>query len=307
MAHQQLASTNEGAQKEAFAGFVLSGICAPTAVPRQQDYGLDFYCALTQPDGHVIRTSPYSFGLQVKTRADDNVLTYGGYKNKNDPASWKAYEIEWLFNQSIPFLIGLAAKDCSRLDLYLTSGMWKARWMGGRPFQVDLVPGDPGAVTKEGLVPTAVVVEGAPGDGHRWTVPLGPPIVSMEAAKATVAAGRAKVREVLARALDVDRLNVMAHALGVPYREWILAWKTGELPAPTETRLGNEWFANGTEGQNLEQCAKVLSFSLAALALNLKAQGQVDALKRLRDTILLVDGIRPMPAGIKAEITKAVE
>lgn len=301
MPGQQLKNAIDGAQKERLADYLLAHFCATTKVPREQDFGVDFYCNITEPAGHVVRTSPYSFGLQIKTRSDDNVLSYGGLAKNGDPASWRAYEIEWLFNQAMPFLVGLTSPD--RIDIYLTSGIWRARWQGGRPFRVDLLPDDPLSVKKNLLQPREKIVDGAPGDRTHWTVPLGPPIVSVSIAQVSDAGHIAKVRETLARSLDVERTNIMAHAQGVPYREWILGWETNKLPAPTETRLGTEWFANAAQGMNLERCARSLGIALPALVLNLQAQGNHVAVGRLRDAILLTDSLRPIPAGIKEKIT----
>lgn len=302
MPGQQLRSTNEGAENERLADLLLSKICAPTKVPREQDYGLDFYCTITQPEGHVVRTSPYSFGLQVKPRSTTNVISYGGYGKATDTSTWKAYEIEWLFTQSLPFLIGLVSQDT--LDLYLTSGMWQARWEGGRPFRVDLTADAPNPVTQAGLVPVGMPVADAPGDGKRWTIPMGPPIVSWSVAEAASETHLATVRQVLARALDVEKTNVMTHVQGVPYREWILNWSPNWLPAPTETHLGTMWFGNSGEGMNLERCARALGISLPALALNLQAQGKMQELARLREAIHCVNDIRPIPDGIRAKITE---
>lgn len=302
MPGQQLLSTNQGAQNERLADLLLSKICAVTRVPREQDYGLDFYCQLTQPDGHVVRTLPYSFGVQLKPRSTSNVVSYGGYADSKDPSSWKAYEVEWLFTQALPFLIGLVTDD--RLDLYLTSVMWHARWEGGRPFRVDLTPDTPNPVTKDGLLPVVEEVAGAPGDGKRWTIPLGPPIVSWSVAEAASETHLATVRQVLARALDVEKTNVLTHVQGVPYREWILNWSPNWLPAPTETRLGAMWFGNSGEGMNLERCARALGIALPALALNLQSQGKKQELARLREAIHCVNDIRPIPDGIRAKITE---
>jgi len=305
MPGQQLLSTNQGAQNERLADFLLSKICAVTKVPREQDYGLDFYCQLTQPGGRVVRTSPYSFGVQLKPRPTTNVISYGGYADSKDLSSWKAYEVEWLFTQSLPFLIGLVSDD--RLDLYLTSAMWHARWEGGRPFRVDLTPDSPDPVTKNGLPPTTESIPGAPGDSKRWTIPLGPPIVSWSVSEATNEVHLATVREVLARALDVEKTNVLAHTQGVPYREWILNWSPNWLPAPAETRLGTMWFANTGDGMNLEQCARAVGIALPALAFNLKAQGRTQELARLRDAIECVNAFRPIPDGMRAKITEILD
>ena len=104
MPGKQLKSTREGDRKERLASLLLSGLASAIQVPRPEDFGVDFYCEITTPDGMAVRSTGYSFGVQIKTRGKNNRVSYGGWSTGRQK-KWKDYEVEWLFNQPLPFIL----------------------------------------------------------------------------------------------------------------------------------------------------------------------------------------------------------
>jgi phosphatidylserine/phosphatidylglycerophosphate/cardiolipin synthase-like enzyme len=67
-----------GAMYQDFAKVILGPIAALVEVPRQHDYGIDFFCQLLKPIGPVSQTVTDLFAIQVK--GGKRQLRYGGVK-----------------------------------------------------------------------------------------------------------------------------------------------------------------------------------------------------------------------------------
>jgi hypothetical protein len=172
------ASFREGDRSEYLALYLLSALGVAVSVPRQEDIGADFHCVLASTDGkRSTFKDPYL--VQVKSSSARGDIRYGG---PDDKRRWRREEVEWLFGQELPILVGLVDKASSSLNLYSTSNMWHARYMGGNLGEVCLVPDSPAEQNAEIPRPYANQQAGWPsgiGDQQLWTVPLGPPLVSI--------------------------------------------------------------------------------------------------------------------------------
>ncbi len=98
-----LHSFRKGNRSEYLAQYLLSSLGLAIVVPRQEDIGADFYCSLAKREGpRLTFYAPYI--IQIKT-APTTDIHYGG-PDKGDRAKYKKEELNWLFGQELPLLIG---------------------------------------------------------------------------------------------------------------------------------------------------------------------------------------------------------
>lgn len=119
----------QGDRSEYLALYILSALGIVVPVPRQEDIGADFYCSLAESRGSRL-TFHSPCLVQTKSRSIKEI-TYGGIDEKR---RWKHEEVDWLFNQELPLLIGIVDKEKLLLDLYATSNIWGARYTAVRWF-----------------------------------------------------------------------------------------------------------------------------------------------------------------------------
>lgn len=129
----------QGNRSEYLALYILSSLGISVYVPRIEDIGADFYCSLTKRDGNRM-TFHLPFIVQVKSSSVEKI-PFGG---PDEHGRWRKEEIEWLFSQELPLLVGVVDKETSKLHLYSTSSMWAARYAGGAFGEIVLLPGGPG-------------------------------------------------------------------------------------------------------------------------------------------------------------------
>ena len=196
----------QGDRSEYLALYILSALGIVVPVPRQEDIGADFYCSLADLKGNRL-TFHMPYLVQAKSRSVRKI-SYGGV---SEEGTWKKEEIDWLFSQELPLLIGMVDKKELSLDLYSTSNIWAARYTQGNCGQVDLLPDI--VDTHEQVAAPNKKIPGTPwpaeiGDGYVWEVPLGPPVVSIKIDDIEDATRLVKIRSVLSQALDLDQTNI---------------------------------------------------------------------------------------------------
>jgi hypothetical protein len=110
----RLNSFRQGDRSEYLAQYILSSLGIAIRVPREEDIGIDFYCSLANlKEGDLTFSSPFT--VQIKSNSEN--VSYGGVDKKN---VWKEHEIDWLFDQELPFLIGIADKEKHNIKLFIT-------------------------------------------------------------------------------------------------------------------------------------------------------------------------------------------
>jgi hypothetical protein len=198
------------------------------------------------------------------------------------------HEIEWLWAQEVPFLIGVVDKANSTFALYATSPMWRVRYSnGGNPGEVVLRPGIPVQGQHIGF-PDPVAQPQWPagtGDGQRWFVDLGAPLIRITAAEAENAEIIETSRGILDWALFVEQQNITYRRLDIPYFTWPLDIQTND-PA-TIGSLGVFIAAQAGPAALTEQKLRGLAPFVFSLALHLKSSNQLDALNHLKSVFAL--------------------
>lgn len=184
-----------GDRNELLAEFILSTFSFTTPVPRQEDVGHDFICALSELKGNLLWTGP-SFTVQVKSTLDPLIFE-------------KEHELAWIREQENSFLLGIVDRENLRLDLYSTWSILKGV-LHKAARRIVLIPGPADADYQ------AVITEP---DESEQRIPLGRPILSANVYE-VMDENRAKyLGEVLREWVLLDRENLVNRRAGM---YWVL-------------------------------------------------------------------------------------
>lgn len=298
---RQLGQFRIGSRAEYLFASLLSRYCQVVPVPRQEDYGEDFVCSTLLSAGRMVLQG-VRFRVQVKSSVDAVTEPFGGVREGRDYID----DVRWLLGRPPfyvapePLLFAVSSPDAGTLDLYLPQHIWEARYRAGTPTEMVFSTGTPRALGRnrraanldfasfvECSAGTKRVLGASAGDGRRWTIPLGAPIVSLPHGQATAPASvPAWFHEVLAPWVRIEQLNRAMAALNIPVVWHYDRWTTNE--PPEERDLLNRAFWSTTPGQNVEQIEELAHALLACLHGNYTAQDDTEAaraIKRARDTL----------------------
>lgn len=235
----RLRSYRLGDRTELMAEFILNTIAFTTRVPRQEDIGHDFLCALSDLQNGFYWAGP-SFTVQVKS--DREPLKF-----------YKPHEITWIKNQENPFFLAVGNREALKLDIYST---WN-RLIGFLGKKADKIifklssppPGEEPVSTKE--------------DGSEQLIHLGKPVVSASIRQMMNEDHATTVRETLRQWILLDRENIVNSHAGIHWVVGPAEWETNELITKETQRMVVVFW----NAKNLEKCEQ--NFGRAATALRL--------------------------------------
>ena len=271
----------QGDRSEYLALYMLSALGICVYVPRTEDVGADFYCSLAKRDGNRM-TFHLPFIVQLKSSSIKK-LSFGG---PDEHGRWRKEEIEWLFRQELPLLIGLADKASSKLDLYSTSSMWAARYAGKEFGQIDLLLGEPGDMHGT-LMPSYSNMTDWPqgiGDGRRCDLPIGPPVLSISIDDIEDETKLKEYREVLAVPLRIEQDNITYRRLQIHFFKCLHRFTTN---SPAQ---GTIFYcvSNPVPGTNTQEQLESLKPMIVTLAYNYKMQERLSDLMSLKPIVALL-------------------
>lgn len=178
---------HEGSRSEILADYLLSTWGTVTPVRRQDDYGIDLFCTLTETIGQRAVVTDY-YSVQIKS-TDDPWLIQG------------QDSVRWLVEHPTPLFLGCIDKRAGVLSIYKTLPRFLAAF--GEP--IDCLE----------LVPSA----GDEGSGSSWADPsrfeLSAPILRVQIKDLLDAEAMKQFREVLRFWIRVDRLACRFRSMGV--------------------------------------------------------------------------------------------
>jgi len=112
---------------------MLGRLASMIPVPREHDFGIDFYCLPRRAAGPRSETVTEICSIQVKGSGADG-LTFGGLGKAGD---WQRLQLEWLRSLSHPLYFAVVDDQFRRVDLYSAPGA--CRFSGKRPFRSGLI------------------------------------------------------------------------------------------------------------------------------------------------------------------------
>jgi hypothetical protein len=226
----------QGDRSELLAETVLNALAFTVRVPRQEDVGHDFLCALSEMKEQMVWAGP-SFTVQVKSRREPLVFE-------------EEHELAWIRGLDNPFFIAISDLKNRRVDIYST---WKRLlgilYRGCR--RIILIPGNPNATygdidTKE--------------DSSEQRIPLDRPILSVDLNDAMDEQRMRSLGEILRSWIILDSENIVRTRTG-------MYWVTGPTDYETNTPIDGRdatvqffWNPNNLDGciQNFGRSATAL-------------------------------------------------
>ncbi len=273
-------NTRSGDLGEQFAQCVLSSLGIATQVPRQNDFGVDFHCGLVREKGNCVYVES-SYLVQVKT-TKDRTVTYGGYEKDKD--QWRSFEIDWLFSQDNPLLLGFVDNATQSLGLYSTSIMWVLRYLKGGVGELQFIPDEP--IAGDGFRDRERITDSRENsDGVAYDVPLGKPLVHLSVAQCEVRGLLSQARDILRVHNDFELKNIAYRRLGVHYSQWLPGYQTN---GPVENYSGSGMWWNDARGANTDPQLKSMAPIVATLMSNYAAQGRREEVRALTGTAILI-------------------
>ena len=119
---------HEGSRSEILADYLFSRWGAVTPARRQDDYGVDFFCTLTERVGQLEQVREY-FTVQVKSA--------------EEPWEFKDQEsVQWLTEYPTPLFLCTVSKKQMRVRVYHTFPRFWLSSLGDRPETLELSPGE---------------------------------------------------------------------------------------------------------------------------------------------------------------------
>lgn len=187
-----------GAEYESTAHALLTPLASLVPVPRQDDFGIDSYCHVRASTGRHTETVSHLAALQVK--GGEAGLTYGGLDASGE---WKKHEIAWLMSLSVPLYVLHIPQDRRAVAMYSLGPVWH-RFMAQTvyPFEISCVTRPTCDDTNWQLAEPTSSAASDRGDGRRWVIDLGPPLLQVSVDDAS---DPGKPREPVLRAPALDR------------------------------------------------------------------------------------------------------
>jgi hypothetical protein len=197
------ANLYQGSRSEYLAQYMFSAFGTSLLVPRQEDYGLDLFCALTERIGR--RALPYAYyAVQVKSTA----------------VPWRIRghaSVNWLVNYPTSLIYCVVDKRRARLRAYQTSARFQASVVTEPLERMDLIPGAPGS-----------------GRPAQWdsagNFQLGPPILDLTVNELGDRQRVIQLGEVLRTWVMIDQANLRRRHMGIRSSSMPPNYTTNEVP-----------------------------------------------------------------------------
>lgn len=206
------ANPHEGSRSEILADYLFSTWGTVSPVRRQDDYGVDLYCTLTERIGKRARVRDY-FAAQVKSTEDPWVF--------NDRES-----VRWLVEHPIPLFLCTISKRKGRLRVYHVFPRFYAWAMGTLPNRLELNPG-----------------KGRNGEFVQWengsSFSLSAPIIEAGLGDLLDAHRMKELRDIFAYWVRLDRENCDLVRQGLLRFRMPVPYRVNELPTTGIGELGN--------------------------------------------------------------------
>jgi hypothetical protein len=259
-----------GAQYEIAVHSLLNPFASLVSVPRQDDFGIDFYCHLRRPTGIHTETVSDLAALQVK--GGEASLVYGGADARGD---WRKHEIAWLMSLSTPLYLVKIPRDRKVVDIFSLGPVWH-RFMAQAvyPFEIACTTQPPSVNADWQLTEPTFTVGPERGDRRRWMVDLGAPIVRVSVEDSDDPSHRERVALVLRTWIANDRQNLMRFLQGIPVFSGFSGWQTNSLNGLRRS-IAQHWSA--TPGENIASLCQTGEPLLVNLGIHLQWQNDQGA------------------------------
>jgi Domain of unknown function (DUF4365) len=232
-----------GDRSELLVEQLLAAFSFTSRVPRQEDFGLDFFCSLTRQEGQFLKAGPF-FAVQAKSTDDDIVYA-------------KPHELEWIRNQENPLLICVADRNSLAMDIYSTWNLLCGvlnGWRGQRPAtRIVLRPG-----VAHHMWPWV-----EDNDDGSQEIRLGKPIARVTDAEIFDETRMELLANTIGQWVALDRVNIVNRHANMHWVQAPLAYETNQCPpSPVGVVFYCHPASLQSDGTNLGRAATSLIFTI---------------------------------------------
>jgi len=206
----KLNSVRKGDKAEYISQGIFSSLGYSLQVLRQEDYGIDFLCTLTETS-ELVSYPTKSFTVQLKTSHDNIVYNI---KDKT--------KVKWLFENNLPFFICYFDSIENRVDFYSTSML--SHYLITKPTNVTKLSFQ----MSSGFERNSIYLNEHKSSNKIFKINLGRPFLSisiMDLADDTIINDRKKI---LDKVLKRENENIVYRNLGLPFMLWLHEYETNK-------------------------------------------------------------------------------
>jgi len=259
-----------GSSYEKLADSLLSRIASMVRVPREEDFGIDFYCHPRCPVGPHAETVTDLAALQVK--GEDVRLRYGGLDARGE---WRKHEFTWLMSLATPLYLTKVARDHRSCELFSLAPLWRLFISQiVYPFEVSFTTRPASNSHNWTLTPPLREPGENRGDGLRWTLDVGPPILRLGVEDPMDHEFHQNAVGVLRTWIAQDRANLMRFQQSIPVLNAFTGWKTNSIE-DMGSQIWQYW--SPEPGANLERLCQTAEPLLVNVGIHLKSQNDLAA------------------------------
>jgi hypothetical protein len=258
---------------EKAADTMLSSIAALDRVERQRDFGIDFYCQPRRRLSPQVETVDGLAAIQVK--GNTSKLSFGGFDADGE---WRKYEFFWLASLSTPLYLAQVSVDLKTCSLFSLAPLWLQLMRRAPliPFEVIFSLRPPASESDWEIAEPTYEVAAERGDGCRWKIDLGAPVLHLAMDNMTDKARNEELAAVLQARIVRDRENVARYQQGIGYFNGLRSWITNSA-AGAKPWVGQAW--QRLPGAKVDHLCEVVEPILVNLGLHLEAQKDPGAIE----------------------------
>jgi hypothetical protein len=256
-----------GSSYENCVQLLLGRVASLVRVPREQDFGIDFYCQPRVVDSAHTETVTDLAAVQVK--GGQERLNYGGLDRLG---RWREYQFSWLRSLAVPLYLARVNQRLTTVELFSLWPLWLIFWSQAvLPFEVIFLPGGANDGGEKWRMPEPRTSRSGVGrgDGLRWTVHLGKPFLRLTSDELTKDDTLRSIGATLRTWIATDRLTVMRLQQFIPVVTGITEWETNR-PEGQQTRTWQFW--NRTPGANIDRLCRTAAPMFVNLGAHLQWQ-----------------------------------
>lgn len=259
----KLNHVRKGDRAEYITQGIFSAFGYSIQILRQEDFGIDFLCTLTEKD-KIVSYPTKSFTVQLKTSLDNIVFPTTNSK-----------KIVWLLENNLPFFICFFDNAKNRVDFYSTSLIHK------------YIITKPKNVTKLSFQFSSnhgqcTVHLGTHNQKNKiYNLPLGSPFLSVTLNDLTDESLIEERKYILNKVVNIEIENIMYRNLGLPFMRWLHNFKTNVKTM----EIGWAHFADDGIINSNELLNKV-GHIIMSLSYAYKAESKLEEYLKLKDFVL---------------------
>lgn len=268
----KLNSVRKGDQAEYIAQGIFSALGYSIQILRQEDYGIDFLCTLTEKSKAVSYPTK-SFTIQLKT-SDKNIIF---------PVS----KLKWVENLKLPFIICQFDNAKNSIDFYFTSQLY--HYLITKPPSITKISFRHIKSKNQSRVHLYSHNE----NNKIFVLPTVSPFLSIAIKDLSNESLINEKKNILEKIIDIDNDNIMYKNLSLPFMKWVHKYKTNN------SKMEVKWAHFADDGiitsQNL---LKKIGHIILSLTYTYKSEGKDDEYNKLKEFVLKL----PFDSEFKSEL-----